>query len=514
MGYLLGIDIGTSGVRSLIVDEDGGIVGAATAEHPSYAPKPGWSEQDPEDWWRATVDSVKGALDDAGVSGKQVQGIGLSGQMHGATLLDENAEVLRPAILWNDQRTAAECDEINRRVGRDRLIELTCNPALTGFTAPKVLWVRNNEPDLYEKTRKVLLPKDYIRYRLSGTFATEVSDASGTLLFAVPERTWCDEVLEKLEIDKDWMPDCYESDEVSAQISASAARELGIPAGTPIVGGGGDQAAGATGNGIVRSGVLSATLGTSGVLFAFSDEVQTDPQGRVHTFCHAVRGKWHVMGVMLSAGGSLQWWRNEMSELESAQAREAGKETYDILCDEAASVEPGSEGLLFMPYLTGERTPHADPHARGGWVGLNVRHARAHMIRSVLEGVCFGMRDSMEIIREMGIPIGEIRISGGGARSPIWRQIFADTHGHDVVTINASEGPAYGVALLAAVGTGVFNSIEEACDATIAVASRTEVNPAAASLYEKYYAIYRRLYPALKDECHAITDIVDQLHGD
>jgi len=514
MGYLLGIDIGTSGVRSLVVNEEGGIIGAATAEHASYAPRPGWSEQEPREWWVATVESVRGALEDAGISGKQVQGIGLSGQMHGAVLLDAGGEVLRPAILWNDQRTHRECEEIYERVGRERLIRLTCNPALTGFTAPKILWVRNHEPEIYEKTAQILLPKDYIRFRMSGTFATEVSDASGTLLFAVPERTWCGEVLEKLEVAPDLLPPCYESEEVTAEVSKSAAKELGILAGTPIVGGGGDQAAGATGNGIVRSGVLSATLGTSGVLFAFADEVQTDPQGRVHTFCHAVRGKWHVMGVMLAAGGSLQWWRNQMAEVEQRQAQEAGRETYEILCGKAASVEPGSEGLLFLPYLTGERTPHADPHARGGWVGLNIRHTRAHLIRALLEGVGFGMRDSLEIIRGMGVPVREIRVSGGGARSALWRQILADIYAHDVCTINATEGPAYGVALLAAVGTGCFATIEEACDAAIEVTSTTTHDPQVAALYDRYYAIYRRLYPALKPVFRDISETVASLHAD
>ena len=514
MGYLVGIDIGTSGVRSLVVNEEGAIVGAATAEHPSYAPRPGWSEQEPREWWVATVESVEGALEDAGISGKQVQGIGLSGQMHGAVLLDADHEVLRPAILWNDQRTHRECDEIYQRVGRERLIELTCNPALTGFTAPKILWVRNNEPAIYEKTAKILLPKDYIRFRMSGTFATEVSDASGTLLFAVPERTWCNEVLEKLEIDRDLMAECTESVKVSAEVSRAAAKELGIPAGTPIVGGGGDQAAGAVGNGIVRSGVLSATLGTSGVLFAFSDEVQTDARGRVHTFCHAVPGKWHVMGVMLAAGGSFQWWRNQMSEVERQEAQAAGKETYDVLCEKAATVAPGSEGLVFLPYLTGERTPHADPHARGGWVGLNVRHTRAHMIRSILEGVSYGMRDSLEIIRGMGIPVREIRVSGGGGRSAVWRQILADVYGHDVCTLNAGEGPAYGVALLAATATGCYGSIEEACDAAIQIVSKTDCNPDTAAVYERYYAVYRRLYPALKDAFRTLSETVTALHAD
>ena len=513
MSHVLGIDIGTTSVRSLICSEKGEIIAGASVEHPVSSPKPGWSEQSPEDWWKGTVQSVRQALSRAGIKGDQIKGIGLSGQMHGAVLLDKAGKPLRPAILWNDQRTARECEEIYDRVGRKRLIQLTCNPALTGFTAPKILWVRNHEKRLYDKTRKILLPKDYIRYRMSGEFATEVSDASGTLLLEVPRRRWCDEVLRKLDIDKSLLPECFESEEPSTRVSAIGAKELGIPAGTPIVGGGGDQAAGATGNGIVRKGIVSASLGTSGVLFAFSDRVQTDPLGRVHTFCHAVRGKWHVMGVMLAAGGSFQWWRNNMAELERAQAAKGSRDPYDILCDEAAQAPPGSEGLIFLPYLTGERTPHADPNARGGWIGLNVRHTKAHMIRSVIEGATYGMRDSLEIIRGMKIPVNEIRISGGGARSPFWRQVFADVYAHDVCTINATEGPAYGVALLAAVGIGAYKSIEEACDATIRVTSRTKFNKKIAAVYEKYYAIYRRLYPALKSEFARIAQTVQALHA-
>jgi len=507
MGYLLGIDIGTSGTRSLVCDEKGAILGAATAEHTNYFPRPGWSEAHPADWWRTTVDSVRAAVAKAGIDGREIAGIGLSGQMHGAVCLDARGKVLRPAILWNDQRTAAECAEMTEAIGCARLLKITCNPALTGFTAPKILWIRKHEPRVYAKTRKILLPKDYIRYRLSGTFATEVSDASGTLLLDVPRRKWSAEVLKRLAIDPELLPDCYESEEVSAQLSRAAARALGLKAGTPIVGGGGDQAAGAVGNGIVRRGVVSATLGTSGVVFAHSDEVQTDPQGRVHTFCHAVRGKWHVMGVMLCAGGSFQWWRNQMAEKEREMAARQGRDPYDLLCEAAARVEPGSEGLVFLPYLTGERTPHADPFARGGWVGLTARHTRAHLIRALLEGITFGMRDSLEIIRGMGVPVKEIRVSGGGARSSFWRQMQADIYGQPVYTINASEGPAYGVALLAAVGTGVYRDVVEACGVAIRTVSRMEVNRRAAAVYERYYQVFRRLYPALRDEMHRLTEL-------
>jgi xylulokinase len=513
MGYLIGIDVGTSSVRTLICDERGGIVGAASVEYPIFSPKPGWSEQEPRDWWSATTESVRQAMHETGIKAKQIQGIGLTGQMHGAVFLDKKGEVLRPAILWNDQRTAAECEEIYEKVGRKRVIELTCNPALTGFTAPKILWVRKNQPEIYAKTAKILLPKDYIRYRMSGTYATEVSDASGTLLLEVPKRAWSDEMLQKLSISKDLLPACYESEEVTAEVSQEAAKITGLTPGTPIVGGGGDQAAGGVGNGVVRAGVLSATLGTSGVLFAFADQVQMDPEGRVHTFCHAVRGKWHVMGVMLAAGGSFQWYRNNFAELERQKALRSSKETYEVLCEEAAEVKPGSEGLIFLPYLTGERTPHADPNARGGWIGLNVRHTRAHMVRSLLEGVSYGMRDSLEIVRGMGVPVNEIRMSGGGARSKIWRQMLADVYAHNVCTINVSEGPAFGAALLAAVGTKCFKNIQEACDAAIRVSATTKFSSKTAAVYEKYYAVFRRLYPALKAEFAEVAKLVAAQHA-
>jgi len=513
VGYLIGVDVGTSGAKTLLCDETGKVLATVTVEYPSYAPKPLWSEQNPEDWWQGTCKSIRQVISEAGVDGQQVRGIGLSGQMHGLVMLDKNHQVIRPAILWNDQRTAAECEQITETIGYERLIELVCNPALTGFTAPKILWVRNNEPANYEKCRKILLPKDYVRFRLSGTFATEVSDASGMLLLDIRKRTWCDEVLEKLDIDKDLLADCYESHEVSAQVSAGVARELGIPDGTPIVGGGGDQAAGAVGNGIVKSGVISATIGTSGVVFAFSDTVATDPKGRVHTFCHAVPGKWHVMGVMLSAGGSFQWLRNNLAEPERQQAQREGKDPYDILCAKAEKAVPGSEGLIFLPYLTGERTPHADPNAKGAWVGLTPRHGKNEIIRSVMEGITYGMKDSLEIIRGMGVEITQIRLSGGGAKSPFWRQMQADIYEHSVCTINASEGPAYGVALLAGVGTGVWSSVEEACESAITITNEYQANPQTCRIYREFYPVFQKLYRSLKDDFALITAKVDELYG-
>ncbi|MBI3463060.1 MAG: xylulokinase [Planctomycetes bacterium] len=514
MALYLGIDVGTSGTRTLVCTRDGKILASATAPHTSHHPHPGWSEQEPEEWWQATLQSVRAALAqversrDARVQG-QVAGIGLSGQMHGSVFLDKADRVIRPAILWNDQRTAAECAEIEERAGGGKaLLQMVANPALTGFTAPKILWLRNNEPRLFDRTTKVLLPKDYVRFRMTGQFATEVSDASGTLLLDVANRAWCKRLLEKLDLDRALLPPCFESDEVSGKVSAQVAAELGVPRGTPVVGGGGDQAAGAVGNGIVKPGVISATMGTSGVVFAFADKVQIDPDGRVHTFCHAVRGKWHIMGVVLSAGGSFQWFRNQLGQSEIREAKQRNVDPYELLTAQAAQAPPGCEGLFFLPYLTGERTPHADPDAKGAWIGLSVRHGRPHLIRSVMEGATFAMRDSLAIIRGMKVPIKQIRLSGGGARSPFWRQLQADIYGHKVVTINAEEGPAYGVALLAMVGTGAYDSIAEACDATIRVVSETVPDRRTVLLYHRSYPVFDSLYQSLRASFKDIAKLV------
>ena len=504
----LGIDIGTSGTKSLAIDEKGAILASATVEYPIYHPKPGWSEQDPADWWEATIRTVRQLTRKAKLKAADVKGIGLSGQMHGSVFLDKSDAVLRPALLWNDQRTAAECAEIEQRAGgRAKLIRMVSNPALTGFTAPKILWLRNHEPRHYEKVHKVLLPKDYIRFRLTGEYATEVSDASGTLLLDVSKRRWCTALLDKLELDPGILPACYESEEVSGQLTATVAQKLGLAPGTPVVGGGGDQAAGAVGNGIVTTGVLSATLGTSGVVFAYSDTVQTDRQGRLHTFCHAVRDKWHVMGVVLSAGGSLQWFRNQLGQAEVAAAKKQKVDPYELITAQAAEAPVGSEGLYFLPYLTGERTPHADPHARAAWIGLTPRHSRSHMIRALMEGATYAMRDSLELIAELGVPIKQIRVSGGGARSEFWRQMQADVYGRSVATINAEEGPAYGVALLAAVGTGHFRNVAQACAQTIKVVTRTAPDRKAKAAYDRFYPLYGKLYRSLRGDFAAIADL-------
>jgi xylulokinase len=499
MDYLLGIDIGTSATKTLLADARGRVLCAAAAEYPCQAPRPAWSEQEPELWIRAAARTVRQVLGRAPRG--RVLALGLSGQMHGSVFIDRAGRVLRPAILWNDQRTAAECAEITSRAGGlPQLLRLVSNPALAGFTAPKILWVRRHEPRLFERAAKVLLPKDYVRYRLTGELATEVSDASGTLLLDVRRRRWCRPLMEKLEIDPDLMPRCYESPEVTGELSAAGARLLGLPRGIPVVGGGGDNAAGAVGNGIVRRGLVSASIGTSGVVFAHAEEPQMDPLGRVHTFCTTVPGKWHVMGVVLAAGGSLQWYRNTLGERYLAEAARRKVDPYELITAEAARAPLGSRGLYFLPYLTGERTPHGDPDARGCWVGLSNMHGRAELARSVMEGITYAMRDSLEIIRQMGVPVGEIRATGGGARSRFWRQMQADVYGQAVWTINASEGPAYGAALLAGVGAGVWSSVPEASAAAVRTTSRTAPNRKSRAGYEARYPQFRRLYAHLKSD--------------
>ena len=508
MAIYLGIDIGTSGTKTLAISETGDILGSASAEYPLHVPRPGWTEQNPADWWAAVQSTVQAVMQ--GHDAADVKGIGLSGQMHGSVFLDADGKVIRPALLWNDQRTARQCDEITERAGgREALIQMVANPALTGFTAPKILWLREHEPQHYERCTQILLPKDYIRYELTGEFATEVSDASGTLLLDVAKRDWSHELLGKLDIDAALLPKVYESEEVSGQLSAAAASKLGLPAGVPVVGGGGDQAAGAVGNGIVSAGTISATMGTSGVVFAHSDEMAFDPEGRLHTFCHAVRGKWHTMGVVLSAGGSLQWYRNQFAQSEAAVAQGMGVEPYEIMTQLADRAPVGSEALFFLPYLTGERTPHADPNARGAWIGLSPRHGRPHLIRSIIEGATYAMNDSLEIIRSLGVPVDEIRLSGGGAKSPFWKQLQADIYGQPVCTINAEEGPAYGVALLAATGTGAFGTIEEACEATIRVAHTVTPRDTEAAAYAKHYATFRSLYPTLADSFRQLNELAE-----
>ncbi len=492
----LGIDISTTGAKALLMDATGAVVTTATTPLPLYTPKPLWSEQDPHDWWNGIVASIRQALKQAGATGDDVAAVGLTGQMHGLTLLDKDGNVLRPAILWNDQRTGAQCDEIRARVGKARFIQITGNDALTGFTAPKILWVRENEPEVYAKGAHVLLPKDYVRYKLTGDYAADKADSAGTILFDVKARDWSAEVLEKLEIPREWLPETYEGPEVTGVISAEAAALTGLKAGTPVVGGGGDQAAGAVGVGAVEPGIVGLVLGTSGVVFASTDAPYIEKDGLLHAFCHALPGAWHLMGVMLSAAGSLQWHRDTL----------APGVPFDELLAPAANVPAGAEGLFFLPYLTGERTPYPDPLARAGFIGLTLRHTLPHMTRAVLEGVAFGLRDSMELIKGAGLgEIKQIRVSGGGAKSPLWRQILADVIGSELVTVNTTEGGAFGAALLAAVGAGVWKTVPEACRATIKVVSATAPQPAQVEVYDALYPLYRGLYPALKPTFDAVA---------
>jgi xylulokinase len=505
--YLLGIDVGTTGSKALLVDADGLVKASATSEYPMFTPHPLWAEQNPTDWWSATVTSIRSVLVQSGAKPDQVAGVGLTGQMHGLVLLDAQAEVLRPCIMWNDQRTAAQCAAITQEVGAENVLRLTGNPVLPGFTAPKIAWVREHEPEVYARAAKVLLPKDYARYRLTGGFFSEVSDASGTSLFDVGDRQWSDEMLQALDLPRQWLPEVTESPVVSARISASAARDTGLLEGTPVVGGGGDQAAQAVGTGIVAEGVVSATLGTSGVVFAASDSYRVEPEGKLHAFCHAVPGMWHLMGVMLSAAGSFRWYRDALGDLERARADEAGRDAYDLLTEAAAEVPPGCEGLLFLPYLSGERTPYPDPNARGVFFGLTLRHSKAHLTRAVLEGVTYGLRDSLELMRALGLSIEQVRASGGGARSQLWRQMLADVFDTQIVTVKVTEGAAYGAALLAGVGAGVYGDVAQACATAVEVTGRTEPGPAVA-IYADYYPRYRALYPALAPEFEAMAQVV------
>jgi len=506
MSVLLGIDVGTSGTKTLAIDAKGRILASATETYPCYVPKPLWSEQDPDDWWAATVNSIRRVVKAARLKPADVSAIGLSGQMHGSVFLDRRDKVLRRAILWNDQRTAAECEEIEQRVGgRRKLIRLVANPALTGFTAPKILWLRRHEPRKFERTRKVLLPKDEIRRRLTGEYATDVSDASGMLLLDVARRKWSKRLLAALELDADLLAPCVESEDVTGTLTRRTAELLGLSTDCVVVGGAGDCAAGAVGGGIVRRGVLGCSIGTSGVMFVHCNEMKVDPLGRVHTFCHAVRGKWHMMGVTLSAGGSLQWFRDELCKADLARAKRAKRDVYDVLAEEAAGAPVGARGLFFLPYLSGERTPHADPEARGCFVGLTLAHGRGHLLRAIMEGVAYSLRESLTIFEELGVPVREIRASGGGSRSRLWRQIQADVFSRKVVTINAEQGPAYGAALLAAVGAGEYKTIDEACQATIRVQNETKTNRAAKRYYDRAMPIYQDLYRALKNDFKRIA---------
>ena len=492
---VLGIDVGTGGTRALIMDERGAIVSAATEDHEPFAsPKIGWAEQHPKDWWRATGIAVRKALVQGDLRAQQIACVGFSGQMHGAVMLDEAGEVVRPALIWCDVRTEKQCNDLAQQIGTERLIELTCNPPLANFTLTKFLWMRENEPESWKRVRFVMLPKDYVRFRLTGERAIDMADASGTLMLDVAHRRWSSEVLRAVDIDASVLPQLYESPEVCGKISLKGAEETGLAVGTPVVAGAGDQAAGAVGMGIVAPGAVSATIGTSGVVFAATDRPALDSVGRLHSFCHAIPNRWHLMGVTQAAGLSLRWFRDN---LMSACERRDG-DPYERLTAEAAKVPPGSDGLLWAPYLMGERTPHLDPNARGVLAGLTASHSRGHAVRAILEGVAFSLKDTFTIFEEMRIPVKSIRLGGGGARSPLWRKIQADIYGQEVEIVAAEEGAAYGAAILAGVGAKIWPTVDAACQSVVKVVERIPPNPANAKVMKDRYAEYRRIYPAMK----------------
>ena len=500
MKYLLGIDLGTSGTRSVLFDENGQVLAAKSAEYPLYQPHNGWAEQDPEDWWQAAIATISYVVGQSKVDPRKISALGISGQMHGLVMLDEDGKVLRPSIIWADQRTGEECADITRLVGAKRLIEVTANPALTGFTASKIIWVKKHQPEIYARCRHILLPKDYLRYKLTGDFATEVSDASGMQLLDVPKRQWSQEVLDKLGINRELLAKVYESPEVTGHISEEAAKLTGLSGTTLVVGGAGDNAAAAVGTGTVRDGRAFTTIATSGVVFAHSSRLAIDPKGRVHTFCCAVPGAWHVMGVLQSAGLSKRWIRDTMCREEIKQAEEMGIDSYDLVDELAAGSPPGANRLIYLPYLIGERTPHLDPDCRGVFFGLSAMHQRGDLIRAVMEGVSYGLRDSLDILDGMGVSSEDMLLTGGGAKSPFWRQLLSDVYARPVKTIASSEGPALGVAILAGVGAGVYPSVEEACDRLVKPAATIAPNLEHSRVYAKYHQLYRGLYPALKEE--------------
>ncbi|MBQ8301726.1 MAG: xylulokinase [Clostridia bacterium] len=500
MKYLVGIDIGTSATKTVLFDEDFNVICSSSQEYPMYQPQNGWAEQDPHDWRDAVLNTLTDVVKKSGASAEDIVGIGLSGQMHGLVMLDENGEVLRPSIIWCDQRTAKQCDEITEKVGKERLIEITANPALTGFTASKILWVRENEPEIYAKCKHILLPKDYIRYILTGEFATEVSDASGMQLMDIANRCWSDEVLEKLDIDKSLLAKMYESPEVTGTVTKEVADKTGLSEKTVVVGGAGDNAAAAVGTGVVKDGKAFTTIGTSGVVFAHTDKVSIDPKGRVHTFCCAVPNCWHIMGVTQAAGLSLKWFRDNFCGDFMEKAEKEGVDPYYLMDKAAAEIPVGSNRLIYLPYLMGERTPHLDPDSRGVFFGLSAIHTKADMIRAVMEGVAYSLNNCNDILGEMGTTVDEMMACGGGGTSSLWRQMLADLYGCDVKTVSSKEGPALGVAILASVGAGIYDSVQSAFDKEIKNDKTCAPIKENEEAYKKFYAVYNSLYGHLKDD--------------
>ena len=498
MDVFIGIDTSTTSTKTIVINEKGEILGVSSSDYTFKTPFPLWSEQNPDLWWQATKKSVQDCIRKAGIHPAQVKGIGLTGQMHGLVILDEKGKVLRPSILWNDQRTQKQCDEIRNVIGKQEFIRITGNDALPGFTAPKILWVRDEEPEIYKKIKHILLPKDYLRYKLTEEFAVDCADGAGTVLFDLAQRDWSQELIRMLGLNPEWFPPTFEGTQETGTLTKNGAEEVGLIEGIPVFGGGGDQAAAAVGTGAVEEGIVSISLGTSGVVFATTNSPFIELEGRLHSFCHAVPGKWHLMGVMLSAAGSLKWFRDSFKKDLS----------FDELVSGAGDIPPGSDGLLFMPYLTGERTPYPDPLARAGFIGITIRHTFEHFTRAVLEGVAFGLRDSFELMKNVGLKqITQVRVTGGGVKSSIWRQIIADILNVEIVTVSTEEGAAFGTALLAATGAGVFKSVKQACKNTIKIIEK--VAPCRANrIYEEFYSEYRLLYPSLKRTFHRISDIL------
>ncbi len=499
MKYILGIDLGTSGTKTVLFDQAGTPVASATVEYPMQQPQNGWAEQQPEDWYHAAIETISRVVKQSNVDAKDIVSLGISGQMHGLVMLDEKGEVIRPSIIWCDQRTGEECKEITRLVGAERLIEITANPALTGFTAGKIRWVQNHEPENFKKCRYILLPKDYLRYMLTGDVATEVSDASGMQLLDVPGRCWSQEVLKAMGIDEALLGKVYESCEVTGHISETAAKLTGLTTNTLVVGGAGDNAAAAVGTGVVRDGTAFTTIGTSGVVFAHTNKLSIDPKGRVHTFCCAVPGAWHVMGVTQAAGLSLKWFRDTFCQAEIEASAQMGVDSYVLMNDEIAQSPIGANRLLYLPYLMGERTPHLDPDCRGVFFGLSAMHQKRDLMRAVMEGVTYALNDCLGVLAEMGVKPAQMLACGGGGKSPLWRQMLADVFGCPVATTQSKEGPALGVAILAGVGAGLYASVESACDQMIHVNPAQQPNVEAAKEYAKNYELYRSLYPCMKD---------------
>jgi xylulokinase len=491
--YFLGIDIGTGGTRALVIDESGKVISSSAEEHRPFAsPHIGWAEQDPADWWRACGLATRKVLTQSGICSEQIACVGFSGQMHGAVLLDSQGQVVRPALIWCDVRTQKQADELTATIGAERLRQLTCNPALPNFTLTKCLWVRENEPENWGRVRSLMLPKDYVRYRLTGERATDLADASGTLLLDVAHRRWSQEILDFVQMDSALLPALYESPEICGRVSEAGAAATGLLSGTPVVAGAGDQAAGAIGIGAVSPGAVSATIGTSGVVLAATNLPALDPEGRVHSFCHGLANRWLVMGVTQAAGLSLRWFRDQFGAINGHT------DSYEDLTRMAAKVPAGSDGLLWAPYLMGERTPYLDATARGMLVGLTASHTRAHVVRAILEGVAFSLRDTFTIFDQIDVPVKSIRLGGGGARSALWRQIQADVYGHAVETVAVEEGAAYGAAILAGVGAKVWSTVDAACAAVVRVAATTAPNVRDSRVMSRAYESYRRIYPSMK----------------